>query len=73
MVADENFFSTVLKHSAFCHTHENTNMVHVQFDQWEHDKPTHGAAGGNSSAANKCLMPNPNHCGRSPTVRRCSF
>ena len=66
MVADENFFSTVLKNSAFCHTHENQNMVHVQFDQWEHEKPTHQA--GSSASANKCLMPNPNHCGRSPTV-----
>ena len=64
MVADENYFSTVLKNSALCHTHENKNFVHIQFDQWEHDKPTHKA----DPSRNKCLMPNPNHCGRSPTL-----
>ena len=64
MVADENFFSTVFKNSHFCHTHENFNFVNVQFDQWEHEKPTHKA----DPSKNKCLMPNPNHCGRSPTT-----
>jgi len=45
MVADENFFSTTLKNSPFCGTHENTNFVNVQFDQWEHDKATHKVRG----------------------------
>lgn len=36
----------------------------MKFDQWEHEKPTHAA----DPSRNKCLMPNPNHCGRSPTV-----
>lgn len=60
MVADENFFATVIKNSPFCHTHVNYNNVHVQFDQWEHDKVGRNPA--------KCLMPNPDHCGRSPTI-----
>ena len=65
MVADENFFVTVLKNSPMCHTHENTNFLHVQFDQYEHQKDSHKAG---AVVQNKCLMPNPNHCGRSPTV-----
>ncbi|KAJ1445241.1 core-2/I-branching enzyme-domain-containing protein [Pelagophyceae sp. CCMP2097] len=60
MVADENYFVTVLKNSPFCNRHENTNFLHVQFDRWEHDK----AVANN----NKCLQPNPQHCGRSPTT-----
>lgn len=30
MVADENYFATVLFNSPFCRTHENFNFVHVQ-------------------------------------------
>ena len=65
MVADENYFATTMKNSRFCHTHENTNFLHVQFDQYEHQKASHKAG---QVVQNKCLMPNPNHCGRSPTV-----
>ena len=65
MVADENYFSTTMKNSRMCHTHENTNFLHVQFDQYEHQKDSHKAG---AVVQNKCLMPNPNHCGRSPTV-----
>jgi len=36
----------------------------VQFDQWEHAK----AKGDRKADSTKCLQPNPNHCGRSPTV-----
>ena len=82
MVADENFFVTVLKNSPMCHTHENRNLVHVQFDQWEQDKETKDDAAADAAAAAaaalgrgrprrnaaKCLMPNPDHCGRSPTI-----
>ena len=60
MVADENFFVTVLKNSPFCGKHVNKNFLHVQFDQWEHEK-----LGKNNK---KCLQPNPKHCGRSPTT-----
>ncbi|KAJ8602834.1 hypothetical protein CTAYLR_002629 [Chrysophaeum taylorii] len=60
MVADENFFVTVLKNSPFCAKHENDNFLHVQFDRWENEKP--------QAAGQKCLQPNPRHCGRSPTT-----
>jgi len=60
MVADENYFVTVLKNSPFCNRHENKNFLHVQFDKWENEKA--------STNNNKCLQPNPQHCGRSPTT-----
>ena len=44
-----------------CHKHYNQNFLHVQFDQWEADKAE-------GPAQNKCLQPDPRHCGRSPTT-----
>ena len=44
-----------------CHKHYNQNFLHVQFDQWESDKVE-------GPAQNKCLQPDPRHCGRSPTT-----
>jgi hypothetical protein len=63
VVADENFFPTVLKNSPFCHKHFNDNFLHMQFDDWENEKNKPG-----QRDPSKCLMPNPNHCGRSPTT-----
>ena len=51
----------VLKNSPMCHKHYNQNFLHVQFDQWEADKAE-------GPAQNKCLQPDPRHCGRSPTT-----
>lgn len=64
MVADENYFVTVLKNSPFCGNHVNDNFLHVQFDRWENEKDDEDAV----SLRNKCLQPNPRHCGRSPTT-----
>lgn len=61
VVADETFFGTVLRHSKFCYYHHNDNFLHVQFDRWENELD------GNRDER-KCLMPNPDHCGRSPTT-----
>ena len=66
MVADENYFVTVMKNSPFCNKHHNRNYLHVQFDQWENQK-----AGGPDPG--KCLQPNPDHCGRSPTLNTIDF
>lgn len=57
IVADENFFATVLKHSPFCHKHVNENFLFVDFWGWEE-----GGGGG----THRCLQPDPKHCGRSP-------
>ena len=65
MVADENFFVTVVKNSPFCNKHHNRNFLHVQFDQWEHQKE--------GRDPKKCLQPNPDHCGRSPTLNTIDF
>ena len=67
MVADENWFATLLKNSPWCGDHENDNLVAVQFDQWEHDKVTR------VNDRTKCLQPNPNHCGRSPTINTIEY
>jgi len=63
VVADENYFPTVLKNSPLCHKHVNENFLHMQFDDWENEKNKKGARD-----PSKCLMPNENHCGRSPTT-----
>mmetsp|Transcript_22951 Transcript_22951/g.36066 ORF Transcript_22951/g.36066 Transcript_22951/m.36066 type:complete len:728 (-) Transcript_22951:387-2570(-) len=60
VVADENYFGTVMKNSRLCHTHTNRNFHHIQFDEWEHSK--------GKPNPKKCLQPNPNHCGRSPAT-----
>lgn len=33
IVADEGFFSTVLRHSRFCQKHHNGNFLHLHFDR----------------------------------------
>jgi Core-2/I-Branching enzyme len=62
VVADETFFGTVLRHTKFCHAHHNQNFVHLQFDRWENTIPIE------QRDLRKCPMPNPDHCGRSPTT-----
>jgi hypothetical protein len=62
VVADETFFGTVLRNSEFCHVHHNDNFLHLQFDRWESELPGH------LRDPRKCPMPDPNHCGRSPTI-----
>jgi Core-2/I-Branching enzyme len=62
VVADESFFGTVLRNSPFCDTHHNWNFLHLQFDRWESDLDS------SERDERKCIMPDPNHCGRSPTT-----
>ena len=62
VVADETFFGTVLRHTEFCHHHHNTNFLHLQFDRWESELPA------TARDPRKCPMPDPDHCGRSPTT-----
>lgn len=62
VVADEAFFGTALLHSPFCDKHHNWNFVHLQFDQWENEVPLE------QRDPKKCIMPDPLHCGRSPTT-----
>jgi Core-2/I-Branching enzyme len=62
VVADETFFGTVLRHTKFCHKHHNRNFLHLQFDRWESELPSE------RRDSRKCPMPDPDHCGRSPTT-----
>ncbi|CBN74781.1 Xylosyltransferase, family GT14 [Ectocarpus siliculosus] len=62
VVADENFLPTVIKNSPFCGNLVSSNLVHVQFDKYEHTLDRE------DRRADKCLMPNPDHCGRSPAT-----
>lgn len=62
VVADETFFGTVLRNTEFCHHHHNTNFLHLQFDRWESELPA------TARDPRKCPMPDPDHCGRSPTI-----
>jgi len=62
VVADETFFGTALLYSPYCDKHHNWNYVHLQFDQWENEVPVE------QRDAKKCIMPDPAHCGRSPTT-----
>lgn len=62
VVADETFFGTVLRNTHFCQTHHNSNWLHLQFDRWESELPE------DQRDPQKCMMKDPNHCGRSPTI-----
>jgi hypothetical protein len=62
VVADETFFGTVLRNTEFCTKHTNRNFLHLQFDRWESDLPE------SERDERKCMMKDPNHCGRSPTT-----
>lgn len=62
VVADESFFGTVLRHTPFCNKHHNWNFLHLHFDEWENERDL------KSRDERKCVMPDPNHCGRSPTT-----
>lgn len=62
LVADEHFFGTVLQNTHFCHKLHNWNWLHLQFDQWENERKVA------LRDERKCVMPDPNHCGRSPTT-----
>jgi len=62
VVADEQFFGSLLLNSKFCDTLHNSNFLHVQFDRWESSLEDY------ARDKKKCLMPDPNRCGRSPTI-----
>ncbi|KAG5189451.1 core-2/I-branching enzyme-domain-containing protein, partial [Tribonema minus] len=57
-VADEIFFPTLLLASPFCGGVVHDNLHHVEFGR--------RSDGGDARAAERCLMPDPRHCGRSP-------
>lgn len=63
VVADESFFGTILRNTHFCSTLHNDNFLHIQFGSWENESKTK-----KERDQRKCVMKNPDHCGRSPTT-----
>lgn len=63
IIADENYFQTILMNSPFCDDIvTNNNHLFVIFDDWEHVKRS------DLRDSRKCLLPDPNSCGRSPAI-----
>lgn len=62
IVADENYFVTLIQNSPYCHDIINTNNVLVVFDKWENEKDE----ALRFYDPKKCLSPDPTICGRSP-------
>lgn len=85
VVADENYFSTLLKNSPYCGDLIPKNLLFLLFDKYENEKyagnenataavGSEGIEYNNSRRDNsKCLGPDPNHCGRSPTFLTMSY
>ncbi|KAL7495402.1 hypothetical protein ACHAWT_003862 [Skeletonema menzelii] len=63
VVADESFFGTILRNTHFCSTLHNDNFLHIQFGSWENESKSKS-----ERDPRKCVMRNPDHCGRSPTT-----
>lgn len=64
VVADEHFFGTVLRNTKYCQTHHNDNFLFLEFGTWDNELRPHER----DPSLQKCLFPNPNHCGRSPST-----
>lgn len=64
IVADENYFQSLFKNSPFCDDLVSKNFLFVLFDKWENER----IADESHRDTRKCLNPNPNFCGRSPTT-----
>ena len=64
VVADENYFATLFKNSPYCKDLVPSNLLFILFDKWEAAKNPQRE----DRDARKCLHPDPDHCGRSPTT-----
>lgn len=64
VVADEHYFATLFKNSPYCDELVNKNLLYVVFDKWENEKQSERSM----RNSKKCLHPDPDHCGRSPTT-----
>lgn len=64
MVADEHYFTTLIKNSPYCADHVAKNLNYLVFGEWEQDLRTRMG----EKDTRKCNQPDPDHCGRSPTT-----
>jgi Core-2/I-Branching enzyme len=70
VVADENYFSTLISNSPYCGDIIRTKNIFLLFDKWENElngENTH------TRDLRKCLSPDPEHCGRSPSTLTVQF
>ena len=70
VVADENYFSTLISNSPYCGDIVRTKNIFLLFDKWENElsgERTH------TRDLRKCLSPDPDHCGRSPSTLTIQF
>jgi hypothetical protein len=70
IVADENFFATLIKNSPYCSDPIKSNLLFVLFDKWEQELAEEKEA---ARDTRKCLTPDPDQCGRSPTTLTLAF
>ena len=70
IVADENYFQTLFKNSPYCEDLIEKNFLFVLFDKWENERAEETVQ---ERDRRKCLSPDPDHCGRSPTTLNLSF
>lgn len=84
IIADENFFATMFMNSPYCQDEVNRNLLFLLFDRWENEKTpdsTNSSSSDNkngNSKANKrderkCLNPDTDNCGRSPSTLTMEF
>ena len=64
VVADENFFATLVMNSPYCADVVQRNSLFVLFDKWENERNKQRG----DRDRRKCLSPDPDHCGRSPST-----
>lgn len=70
VVADENYFSTLVSNSPYCDDIIRMKNIFLLFDKWENE-----LSGSNTHTRDlrKCLSPDPDHCGRSPSTLTVQF
>ena len=63
VIADENYFATLISNSPYCNDILRKKNLFLIFDKWENE-----LSGVGERDPRKCLSPDPDHCGRSPST-----
>lgn len=68
VVADENYFATLISNSPYCADIVRKKNLFLLFDKWENE-----LSAVQLRDRRKCLSPDPDHCGRSPSTLTSKF
>ena len=68
VVADENYFATLISNSPYCADLVRKKNLFLLFDKWENE-----LSAVQYRDRRKCLIPDPDHCGRSPSTLTSKF